>query len=71
MYNCEPPSEELCHIYENLNGVPDKLVETAVSAQKQADLDRLCKAFVGDRGGYANVRNMDTAAGETLTGDMI
>lgn len=45
--------------------MPTQLVESAVTAHKQADLDRLCKAFVGDRGGYANVRNMDSAEGET------
>ena len=53
------PSEDLCHVYEKLNGVPQCIIDTAINTTSQEQLDNLCKAFVGgDRGGPANVRNV-------------
>ena len=59
------PSEDLCHVYEKLNGVPQCIIDTAINTASQEQLDNLCKAFVGgDRGGPANVRNVETAEGK-------
>ena len=63
MNNLPPPSQELVSIYENLNGVPDSIIKSAIHATSEAELNKMCKAFVGDRGGPANVRNVETAEG--------
>ena len=58
-----PPSPELVAEYESLNGVPPVLLDNTLYAKNAEQAEALCKTFTGDREGYANTREFQSAEG--------
>ena len=59
----EPDPAVLAEYMNAADGAPQSLIEAAVCARNEEDATALCKAFVGDREGYANVGQFPSAEG--------
>lgn len=66
MYNLPPPDAADLAAYEKLDGVPECLLQNAISATTEDQAKALARAFVGDRNGYANNRDMPPEEGDLL-----
>jgi hypothetical protein len=58
VYGLPAPNAAHLEEYEALDGVPQCLLDNAVFARTEQEAQALAKAFVGDRNGYANNRDM-------------
>lgn len=64
MYNLPDPDPDALAEYERLDGVPQCLLDNALYARTEEEAKSLARAFVGDRNGYANNRDMPCEEGE-------
>jgi hypothetical protein len=58
VYGLPTPNAADLAEYEALDGVPQCLLDNAVVARTEQEAQALARAFVGDRNGYANNRDM-------------
>lgn len=58
VYGLPTPNAADLAEYEALDGVPQCLLDNAIVARTEQEAQALARAFVGDRNGYANNRDM-------------
>lgn len=64
MYGLPEPDAETLAEYEALDGIPQSLLDNALFASTEEQAKAMAAAFVGDRNGYANNRDMPSEEGE-------
>ncbi len=63
MLNLPEPPLEVLQEYEQLDGVPQSILDSAVYAENEEDARKMASAFLGDRHGYANNNSMPDPEG--------
>lgn len=64
VYHLKEPPEDIQQQYADFDGVPDCLIKNAIYARSARESEELCKAYLGQRQGYATDMDKQTAEGE-------